>query len=183
MSRSDCRLTRDGQRAAARMAEAPRSGGHLVRPDVVAAGTPFEPLNSGGNRFVFVRDPGRPEDPFTGGECVLKLAQGPDAESNRREAAVWLTAPDDLRPWLMPVTDYAQDGAWIVQPRAERELTRAEYDGFSWRLTRDTDYRVGDLRRDNTGIHEGSEVVIDYGDRINEVGEGYIVDDPPRTLD
>lgn len=176
----NCELTPHGRDVLADVVAPLRNSGSFLAPYEVEDETGLFLLGEGNHRYVFGQS--RTADPplLTDRDCVVKVAKYPERAENRMEIANWAVAPPELRQFLVPVTDAAEDGAWLVQPRVETGVDRSDFSAREWEMTRDTDWRLPDFRRGNSGYYQGEVRALDYGRPINEVGEGYLVGEPPE---
>lgn len=178
----ECGLTERGRELTEEYADGARFGGRLTDTSelVEESDHGFRFLDAGSHRLVFTQGDGA--QMFTHDDCVLKVAKTADPWPNQNEIVNWEFMPTEVRDIFAPVTEYADDGVWLVMAEADpdpplpsgmdgldkyiRDRTaEPDLDALQQRLW-ETGAHLDDIRKDNIGFFDGSPVIIDYGFRI-----------------
>lgn len=100
-------------------------------------------------------------------ETVVKFSPR-GARANRLEVQAWLTASDELKPWLAPIIDWDEvNYEWLVMARANnvkrnQDQYRADFNEVRDQIPYHIRRQVGDVHGANVGKINGKPVIIDY---------------------
>ena len=129
----------------------------------------WEYLDNGGARFV-VKIPPSACDAYDGPALVLKLpiyrADSRDGRyQNAWEARLWEEAPDELRPYLVPLLASGDLYRWVLMPFAETAQVDAELiESRRQELVREQGIATNEVvAAQNWGVWDGEPRLLDYG--------------------
>lgn len=160
-----CELTPHGRASVGLITDRIRRGGSITSGHQVERKSPLVFWGEGNQRMAFIqtRDPDAAY--LTDRECVLKISKFPDAWQNENEIINWEFSPPEVKQYLAPVREYADDAMWLVMPLVrdvgDKEAAEAVREGLS-----EAGYEVDDIRADQVGYYDGDPVLFDYGYRI-----------------
>jgi hypothetical protein len=166
-----CTLTPHGEEMIEQAADIIRDGGSVTHPIPILTDNGFRHVGDGDSRIVFTAD----DDPDTpavseGGDCVVKLTMFTDPWQNGNEIINWEYAPDEIQHLLAPITQRADDGLWLVMPKAEGlDVESGHYELLN--EMEDAGYALVDVRWDHVGLINGDPKIIDYGHRITTLND------------
>lgn len=139
----------------------------------------WEYLDDGGARFI-VKIPSTACAAFDGPPLVLKLPIYRDDPRDGRyqnvcEANLWAEAPDELRPYLVPVLASGQLYRWLLMPYAETgPVDRELIEQRSQELVHDLGIPTNEVvAAQNWGVWNGEPRLIDYGHEVSQ----FVLDD------
>jgi hypothetical protein len=129
----------------------------------------WEYLDNGGTRFV-VKIPPSACDAYDGPALVLKLpiyrADSRDGRyQNAWEARLWEEAPDELRPYLVPLLASGDLYRWVLMPFAETAQVDVELiESRRQELVREQGIATNEVvAAQNWGVWDGEPRLLDYG--------------------
>lgn len=161
-----CELTASGREAVGWWVDRVKDGAFRPNPYYIEDNYGLFVLGEGNHRVVFGESASARGEMFDGGDCIVKLSKGGDPWANRNEILNWEYAPDDIRQFLAPVTDYGEDGYWLAMPKVKMGVESHERDSVYSAIT-GSGFDLDDVRTDNMGYIDGVPHVVDYGFRID----------------
>ena len=103
-------------------------------------------LGAGVNRTVFA----------LGDDLVVKVDQR--GKANHKELNVWQSATPEIKKWLCPIVDWAEDLSWIIMRRVNGVGGWSVVEKIPNTIRRS----IGDVHPANVGLLNGRAVIIDY---------------------
>jgi len=139
----------------------------------------WEYLDDGGARFV-IKIPAAACDAYDGPPLVLKIpiyrGHARDGRyQNAYEANLWVEAPDELRPYLVPVVASGHLYRWVLMPYADTAAADEELiDQRSQEVVHEQEILSNEVvAAQNWGVWDGEPRLVDYGHETSQ----YVLDD------
>lgn len=102
--------------------------------------------------------------------CVVKIEKYGETEANEWEHYNYERVGDNVKKYLLPITDFDDDHKWVVVPYVEGEPTERQLFELE-KIFVYSGWDVGDVREENVAMVQDKPVLLDYDNKFRRLDE------------